>query len=895
MNDELAPDQAFIVDSPLPDALNFEMLRDQGLLHLKELAGQVWTNYNQSDPGVTILEQLCYALTELGYCAQFPIEDVLTLENGKIPYRDQFFEPQSILTCNPVTLDDYRRLVYDQISEVRAIYFDTETDSRASSQLTGRYRSYFSATAQNFGTEKEQAERIKQVGERLNVLLNAHRNLGEAFCAPVELKACDISLAGKVIIAPGADVTSVRSQLSQALLDYEAPPVRRSGYQKLRAEGLSADQIFNGPEMQRGWIAGPDALGGKRNDVSLLQLNRLIASLDGVLNVQSLSFDQPFAGITNIAIDPDSLPNIILGGSFSLWQNGVNATTSALSGKKSQTSLARLRASHLATSVDANVDLFPPLPEGRFRDIEQYYSIQNTFPDMYGIGHNALPTYVGTSRLASVRQLKGYLLAFDQLLANEFSQLAHIGELLSFKPIQVQPVPPAGIRYNNFTTTYYCQPLYEVPYVESLLRGHNAFYYQFDPTQAAPEVARDAWIKFMQFPFNQYMFGLRQDMESETEANTRRDNILSHLMARQGDDASQYEDMINTCQWYGSAAQTRIVVKSIWLQNNQMLSYNRTKGFDFLMHDPLLPPTDAVIDNRAYWKLRSGLDCLPELDCPPIPETTLPWWCYPPYPSRDGAPEQALIYAAATITPRDLANFSTFELELNIMLGLSNHLLAIACRLYALLADDGFKNWLLDLNPEKEPFKLRHSDIRVTHTAEKDQVFEGAQCLLDIVPPSSAANDEKNYRVHANQLLWLALQRKGFLLIEHILLTMGVAKDGVPISANKLEADLGEIDRASSFNPYLQASLIFPGYVTLIQQPDFGNFIDTLLSLHWPAHIEAIYTTPPFVLLKPIIANFVTWYNTPEKTDEPDKRIKSGKSLIKLLKFLAKSGGQSVR
>ena len=63
-------DDYYIIDEPLPDALNFAVLKRDGIKQLQTLSGKVWTNYNDSDPGVTILDQLCYALTELGYCAQ---------------------------------------------------------------------------------------------------------------------------------------------------------------------------------------------------------------------------------------------------------------------------------------------------------------------------------------------------------------------------------------------------------------------------------------------------------------------------------------------------------------------------------------------------------------------------------------------------------------------------------------------------------------------------------------------------------------------------------------------------------------------------------------------------------------------------------------------------------
>ena len=40
----------------------FEVLQEESLAQLQELSGNVWTDYNLHDPGVTILEQLNYAL-----------------------------------------------------------------------------------------------------------------------------------------------------------------------------------------------------------------------------------------------------------------------------------------------------------------------------------------------------------------------------------------------------------------------------------------------------------------------------------------------------------------------------------------------------------------------------------------------------------------------------------------------------------------------------------------------------------------------------------------------------------------------------------------------------------------------------------------------------------------
>src|SRR5262245_59577183 len=77
-----------------------------------------WTDYNTHDPGITILEVLSYAITELAYRTNFPIADILRSGAQQAlsddPYPDQpFFTARAILTVNPTTPDDFRRLLID--------------------------------------------------------------------------------------------------------------------------------------------------------------------------------------------------------------------------------------------------------------------------------------------------------------------------------------------------------------------------------------------------------------------------------------------------------------------------------------------------------------------------------------------------------------------------------------------------------------------------------------------------------------------------------------------------------------------------------------------------------------------------------------------------------------
>src|ERR1700761_2138881 len=105
-------------DSPkLPQDLievpsgDFSSLRRAGIKYLGRLSGQRWSDYNSHDPGITILEQFCYALTDLGYRIRYQLPDLLTRE-GKDPYAG-FFTPARILTSEPVTLTDLRALIVD--------------------------------------------------------------------------------------------------------------------------------------------------------------------------------------------------------------------------------------------------------------------------------------------------------------------------------------------------------------------------------------------------------------------------------------------------------------------------------------------------------------------------------------------------------------------------------------------------------------------------------------------------------------------------------------------------------------------------------------------------------------------------------------------------------------
>nr|NKQ94663.1 hypothetical protein [Escherichia coli] len=109
-------DYSTIAKDPIlgPDQ-DYQLLRRAGLDYIESLGSQYWTDYNIHDPGITLLELLCYAVTDLGYRTAFNIKDLLTPPSGQNMDTDQqaLFTARRILTMNPWTVADYRKLLAD--------------------------------------------------------------------------------------------------------------------------------------------------------------------------------------------------------------------------------------------------------------------------------------------------------------------------------------------------------------------------------------------------------------------------------------------------------------------------------------------------------------------------------------------------------------------------------------------------------------------------------------------------------------------------------------------------------------------------------------------------------------------------------------------------------------
>ena len=102
------------INKEIHDSENYAFLREEGMKYIEQLSSDFWTDFNIHDPGITFLEALCYAITDLGCRTSLPMKDLLAKKgmnySEPIP---PLFTARNILTNNPLTITDYRKMLVD--------------------------------------------------------------------------------------------------------------------------------------------------------------------------------------------------------------------------------------------------------------------------------------------------------------------------------------------------------------------------------------------------------------------------------------------------------------------------------------------------------------------------------------------------------------------------------------------------------------------------------------------------------------------------------------------------------------------------------------------------------------------------------------------------------------
>ncbi len=429
-----------------PLAIDRQRLYEMGLEHIQRLSSQIWTDYNVHDPGITTLELLCYALTDLGYRASFPIADLLASESGnRENMQRQFFTARQILPNRPLTLLDYRKLLID-LDSVQNAWLQPVNLTYYADMLNGQlFRNNPHLPnivdvnlAGLYGVKIEYTDDINSVVDKQQIILavkqklQANRNLCEDFVQFTDVEVQQFQLCAELELAPNADVTQVNAEILSQVQEYLSPSVRFYSLSEMltrqKSDGTPyrVDEIFDGPALEHGFI-DDDQL-EKADLRTEIRLSDIISIMMDITGIQA---------VRDIVINPQGLSSPLA----NKWLIPVATGKQAkLDQEHSRLVFYKRNMPVVPRAVvpqPPNINIVEntvndlEIPLGTYRELDSYYSYQNHFPAIYGLSEVGLSSAADDERQALAYQLKSYLLFFDQIMANYFAQLSQVKNLFS--------------------------------------------------------------------------------------------------------------------------------------------------------------------------------------------------------------------------------------------------------------------------------------------------------------------------------------------------------------------------------------------------------------------------------------------------------------------------------
>lgn len=399
-------------------------------------------------------------------------------------------------------------------------------------------------------------KKILQIIAEVRARMMANRNLCEDLFKISALKTEEIAVCADIELTADADVEEVQAKIYFEIAKFLAPTVYFYTIEEMYEKGKRTEEIFEGPPLRHGFIDDDELTkADRRKVIHVSDLIQIIMDVPGVTAVKSIQ-------IGNVPLDnDDNIPSISVRWCLDLAYefNYVPRLSTELSKITFFKDLLPFKAN--AVEVDKlikeledaarpqkieNPILDLPVPEGEFKDIEEYVSAQDEFPLVYGIGPEGLADSVTDMRKAQAKQLKGFLMFFDQLLADYLSQLAHVKDLFSMN----------GERdaYGNFIIdkSYFTQSL--IPSVT------DAASLLVDPVLYPKHV---------------------QDItENEVLFEDRRNHFLDHLMARFSEQFTDYAMVVYKLT--GKKAPKELLIDKLELLNAYPeISSGRFKAFNY--------------------------------------------------------------------------------------------------------------------------------------------------------------------------------------------------------------------------------------------------------------------------------------------------------------------------
>lgn len=379
---------------------DFDTLRLEAIDHLQKLCGSNWTNFNIHDPGVTILEQIVFTLSEMGYKTSFGIEDYLANDNGAIDYESQgMVLPEKILPSAPVTENDFAKALYLNIPEISNIEVKANEFK-------------YNITIVPIGSEDKKLE--ESIKQRVRKFWEENHNLCDILDG-IEIKwKKNCYLDGKIVISTTVPVEDTLKEIYKVAASFLSSKVHSQSYTEA-VKKQTLDEVFEGPLSCDGLLDTKNFDSGN-SKISYTELTDKILEIPGVLKV--LDGKLTFKATVSTENGSEKMETIDNRSSVNLdIAAGLHPSFYLISENQKieiQKYIKRLKKfvqnsnayhNNSKTIEELREDL-PKLPSGKKKDISSISPIIDLFPAVYKDQNN-------------IQQLQNFLSPIEKLF-NEF-------------------------------------------------------------------------------------------------------------------------------------------------------------------------------------------------------------------------------------------------------------------------------------------------------------------------------------------------------------------------------------------------------------------------------------------------------------------------------------------
>lgn len=374
--------------------------------------------------------------------------------------------------------------------------------------------------------------------------LHSHRNLCEDYCSIQAIEVEDIAVCTDMEVEPHVDIEAVLAQAYFLMDQYFSPAIQFYSLQQLLDAGQPVDEIFEGPALSNGFIDNEQLESTNLKRVlytsDIISLLMDIPGVKAVRNFALVRYDDEGKRVESqpwsLEVSYNHQPRLYIEGSkFLVFKNGLPFLPDRL---ELADTLQVIKGQHAQPkySVLEN-DLL--VPQGTYHELEAYHPLQYSLPLTYGVGKDGLPYTASAERKAQAKQLKAYLLFYEQLLVNYLAQLAHVKELFAVD--------------EQIDKTYFSHLIGadEIVGTEALFNGLD----------------------------EHLLHGLG---ETQDLFHDRRNRFLDHLLARFAEQFNDYALMLYSYATNKAVADGRLIRDKIaFIRDYPFMSSNRARSFNY--------------------------------------------------------------------------------------------------------------------------------------------------------------------------------------------------------------------------------------------------------------------------------------------------------------------------